>query len=429
MSTKPPRGGRFFPGWWMVLVAASGMAVGYGPVIIFTFSVFLSALSQEFAWSRTELSFAYSLAMLGMSGVLPFVGRLVDRYGARRVILPSVLIFGGSLISCVGLSTRLWHFYAMYLLLGISGAGTYLPYFNVIPQWFNKQRGLALGLAATGIGLGQFTMPSLAQFFILTWEWRIAYLSLGLIVIGVAIPLIGLFLIERPQELGLLPDDDPEPDGDPALQNDQLQGLRGSEAWRTAAFWLMCSSFFFIVASLNGCLVHLVAMLTDQGVSAQRAAFVVSLFGGVTIVGRIVGGYLMDRFFAPLVAACFFCGAAVGIALLWSSAGGAVAFVAALLMGLGWGVEADVMPYLVSRYFGLRAFGEIYAYIILSYTLGGAVGPLVMGIGFDVTGSYQLVLSVFIVASLVAAGLLTRLGPYRRWEAVAKPAVTSSTEA
>jgi MFS family permease len=112
----------------------------------------------------------------------------------------------------------------------------------------------------------------------------------------------------------------------------------------------------------------------------------------------------------------------LGIFLLWSGAVGGLAFVAAVLVGLGQGAEFDIMAYMVSRYFGLRAFGEIYSYAFAAFTLGGVIGPLLMGIGFDATGSYSLVLAGFVVATLMAAGLMTQLGPYRLWEPAAEPA-------
>lgn len=131
---------------------------------------------------------------------------------------------------------------------------------------------------------------------------------------------------------------------------------------------------------------------------------------------------MLDRFFASSVAVCFFCATTLGVSLLWSGAAGALAFVAAVLVGLGQGAELDLIPYLVSRYFGLRAFGEIYGSAFAVFTLGGVVGPLLMGMGFDSTGSYRLALGVFAMATLTAAGLMTRLGPYRMWQPVAEAA-------
>jgi MFS family permease len=426
LSTKQ-KGRAIFYGWWVVLAAALGSLVGYGPIISFTFGVFLKSLSQEFGWSRAQISLAFSLSILLVSGTLPLVRRLVDRFGARRVIVPSVFFFGLGVISFSFLSASLWHFYAVYLLVGIAGVGTSpLPYASVISRWFDKRRGLALGLAMVGVGLGTLIMPSLAQLLIAAVGWRHAYIYLGLMAIVVAIPVVGLFLKEMPQLLGLGPDRELLAHTGAAKPNTQEPGLSSREAWHTGTFWLMLSAFFFVSASVHGCLIHLVPLLTDRGLSAQSAALAASLLGGSVLLGRVGTGYLLDRFLMSSVAVCFFCGTAAGIFLLWSEAAGGVAFMAAILLGLGLGAEGDLMAYGVSRYFGLRAFGEIYGYAFAAFGLGGVIGPVLMGAGFDVTGSYRLALGIFVAATLIAAGLMARLGPYRVWEPTTEPAVTDS---
>ncbi len=424
MTTTPQRSSKIFHGWWIILVAAIGLSMGYGPIVTFTFGVFFKPLSQEFGWSRAQVSLAFSLSLLIMSFVFPFIGRLVDRFGARRVIVPSVLLFGFGLISFSLLSATLWHLYAIYLILGIVGGGTApVPYSNVISHWFDQRRGLALGLAMVGLGLSTFIMPSLAQTLIVTGGWRQAYLVIGLMVMVVAIPVVALFPKETPHLLGLAPDG--RTVSSTAVGPDShKEGMSLPEAWRTDTFWLMVSAFFLMSASVHGCLIHLVPLLTDRGVSAQDAALATSLLGGALLLGRVGAGYLLDRFFASAVAVCFFCGTTLGFILLWSEVTGVLAFAAAFLVGLGIGAEGDIIAYLVSRYFGLRAFGEIYGYAFAAFTLGGVVGPLLMGVGFDRTGSYGLVLSAFVVATLVAAGLMTRLGSYRTW-VVAEAAAVS----
>src|SRR5262249_48639084 len=150
-------------------------------------------------------------------------------------------------------------------------------------------------------------------------------------------------------------------------------------------FWLMCASLFLVSVSLNGCLIHFVPLLTDRGMSNQSAALAASLLGGATLLGRVGTGFLLDRFFAIKVAVCFFLVAALGILMLWAGVAGALSFVAAVLLGVGIGAEGDIMPYIVGRYFGLVAFGEIFSYVLAIYTLGAVFGPLLMGAGFDST--------------------------------------------
>ena len=197
----------FLYGWWIVFVAAIGLFMGYGPIVTFTFSVFLRLLNQEFGWSRGEISQAFSLSLLVMSLAFPVIGRLVDRFGARKVIIPSILLFGLALMSLSWLSGNLWHLYAVYILLGLVGGGTApVPYSNVLSHWFDKRRGLALGIAMVGLGLGAFVMPSLAQMLIVSQGWRQAYILIGAMVMVVTIPMVGLFLKETPEMVGLRPD-------------------------------------------------------------------------------------------------------------------------------------------------------------------------------------------------------------------------------
>jgi MFS family permease len=423
-----PVGRKIFYGWWIVLAAGVGLFMGYGPIIVYTFSVFFRSLSQEFNFSRAETSLAFSLSLVVMCGAMPLVGRLVDRFGARKVIVPSVSIFGLCLISFYFISAGLWEFYAIYLLMGVVGGGTApVPYSRVVSHWFDRRRGLALGLTMVVGGVGSFIMPSLAYALIAAVGWRAAYVLLGLMVIVITIPVVSLFLKETPQMMGLLPDGEMIGPAGAKKQSSQESGMSGREARHTSTFWLMCGTFFLLSTSINGCLIHLVPMLTDRGVSAQSAAFATSILGGATLLGRVGSGYLLDRLFASYVAVCFFGGAALGIFLLWSNAAGGLVFMAAVLIGLGNGAEGDIMAYQTSRYFGLRAFGEVYSYVLAAYTLGGVVGPLLMGVGFDSTGSYRPVLGTFLLATLIGTGIMTRLGPYRVWETAPVPARASST--
>jgi MFS family permease len=174
----------------------------------------------------------------------------------------------------------------------------------------------------------------------------------------------------------------------------------------------MACAFFLVGTSVHACVIHLVPMLTDRGISAEKAALASSLLGVALLLGRVFSGYLLDRFFGPYVAIFLFGGVACGISLLWTAAGGRLTLLAAFLVGLGMGAEADIIAYLTSRYFGLRSFGEIYGYMFAAYTLAGALGPALMAFGFDHSGSYRPPLLLFLVATLTATLLLTRLGPY-----------------
>jgi MFS family permease len=158
MTTARQKSGKVFYGWWVVLTAGVGLALHFGPIIVPTFGVFLKPLSQEFGWSRTQISLAFSLSTLGVTLTVPFIGRLVDRFGAHKVIVPAVLFLGLSVLSLFFLSAHLWHFYAVYLLMGVVGSGTTpVPYAKVISRWFDRKARLGLGAVRGCSGIERVT--------------------------------------------------------------------------------------------------------------------------------------------------------------------------------------------------------------------------------------------------------------------------------
>ena len=403
---------RIFYGWVIVFTAAIGLMLGYAPVFVYSFSVFIKSLAQDFHSSRTSITLAFTLANLMQSVGAPLIGRLVDRFGAHKVVVPSTVIFGLVLISFKYSSTSLWHLYAFFILIGLIGVGTApVPYGIVVSRWFDTRRGLALGLMMMGLSSGAILLPLIAQRLIVLFGWRTAYAIIGFAVLAISVPVVGTLLKDSPDKMGLQPDGEPDLNTGSQQQKNE-QGMTWSAARRQPTFWLLASAFFLLGASVHACVIHLVPMLTDHGISLQRAAFASSLLGVALLIGRVFTGYFLDRFFGPYVAMLLFSGVAVGISLLWSGVGGSFPLLAAFLVGLGMGAEADIIAYLTSRYFGLRSFGVIYGFLFATFTLAGALGPVLMGVGFDRLGSYRAPLLFFLAATLVATALLTRLGPY-----------------
>ena len=400
---------QIFYGWWVVAASVVGLFWGV-PISVYSFSVFFKPLMQEFHASRAAVSLAYTLKLLTVAVCAAPIGWLTDRYGARRVILIGTVIFGSTLLANRFFSGSLAHLYCFYVLLGLSdGCVGPIPYGSLISHWFDKYRGLALGLAMLGIGSGAMIMPSLAQTLIARFGWKTAYSILGASVLLICWPVVASFLKDNPGDLGLLPD------GACAKTDgiaDVRQGLTLREAWQSPDFWLMVCAFIFVSASVQGCVVHLAPMLNDRNLSARAAASGSSLIGAAVMIGRVGTGYFLDRAFAPRIASIVFAASALGIALLWLGNGSA-AFAGAFLAGLGLGAEVDLIPYLTSRYFGLLNFGKVYSSAFAAFALAAALGPLIMGAGFDRTGSYSKPLIGFLIATGCAAVLMTRLGPYR----------------
>ena len=403
---------RVFYGWRVVAAAALGLFWGV-PITVFSFSAFLKPLMQNFHAGRAAVSLAFTLHLVIGALSTPLAGWLIARYGARKVILAGTSMFGAVLLSNRFLSTTLLHFYFFYGVLGlmVHGMGP-IPYGHVVSHWFDRRRGLALGLMMIGIGSGAMIMPAFAHGLIARYGWHAAYAILGALVLIIPIPIIVTVLRDKPCELGLLPDGAKTQLG-AALPPTNLVGIRRSEALRSQTFWILVGAFSLTSVSVQGCLVHMTAILSDRGVTAETAALGASVMGAAVLIGRVGTGYLLDRFLAPHLAVLLFGGAAAGIGLLLVTSSPTGTFVAAFLVGLGLGAEVDMIAYMVSRYFGLRSFAEIYSLVFGAFALAGAFGPLIMGAGFDRTGSYRAPLVGFLLATLVAAALMKYLGPYR----------------
>jgi MFS family permease len=407
-----PQHPRIFYGWWVVLAAAVGLFWGV-PVSVYSFSVFLKPLMQEFHASRAAVSLGYTLHSITAGVSAPLVGWLIGRFGSRRIIVPALAMFGLMFVSMKAFSDGIGQFYVCYLVIGLVGGGVGpLPYGNLVSHWFDKRRGLALGLTMVGIGCGAMIIPPFAQHLISRFGWRTAYAIFGFVVLLIPIPAVAAFLKEKPQDLGLLPDGDAQA-AIAAPADAAAVGQSAYEAWHSRTFWLLICAFFLVGASVQGCIVHTAALLSDRGISLQTAALGSSLLGAAVMIGRVGTGYLLDRFFAPRVATLFFGCVAAGIGLLLRGGTSPVAFLGAFLIGLGLGAEVDIIPYVIGRYFGLRSFAQIYSVALGVFILAGAFGPLVMGAGYDFTGSYNVPLAALLTSTLVAAVLMTRLGPYR----------------
>ena len=404
---------RIFYGWWMVLVAAIALAAG--PILVTgTFGIFVKPLAETFGWSRSAISLGFSIVACFASFAAPIVGLFADRFGPRKVILCAALLFGSGFLSFAFLSASIWHFYGLYIFTAFGGIGlTTIPYATTITRWFVRQRGLALGFMGVGVFVGGMFAPPLVTYVIAHWGWRWAYVTLGLLVWSIVLPVIGLFLVESPQQLGLRPDGDAEDGKSSTVPTPHATTSRDCtfvEARGMLSFWLMAVSFFLLSATLHGCITHLAPLLTDKGLSAQQAAAALMLLSALGVVGRVTTGYLVDRLPPHLVAAGYFLVVVIGLLAALGGDDERLALVFAAMIGLGFGAESDIMPYLTGHYFGIKSFGEIYGWLFGAFAFGAVLGPLLMGLAFDATGSYQMALTIFIPATALGAGLMLPLG-------------------
>jgi MFS family permease len=276
-----------------------GLLVGNGPIMQFTFGVLLPPIAREFGWARGTVSSAIVVG-LWMTGIAtPLVGRLVDRYGIRAVALPAIALFSAATASVALVPASPVAFTALYALMGLAAAGqTPLIYAKAISGRFDADRGLALGIAMAGVGIGAALVPQFAQALVQAVGWRGAYVGLGSLTFLLAFPAVALFLRgASPRHVST--------DAAVAIAPIEASGLSGREAIRTQLFWRLAAAFVIVAAAANGTIAHMVPLLTDRGIGTNTATSVLSAAGLALVAGRLLAGYLLDRIFAPYVAVAF----------------------------------------------------------------------------------------------------------------------------
>jgi MFS family permease len=403
-ATRLRESDRGYYGWRVVAAASLGVMVGFGSLFVYTFGVFMKPLGAEFGWSREAISRGFGIAAIMLAICSPTLGQWLDRYGPRRIILPCMTIFGLGVASLALLRPHLWQFYATCLLLGAVGNGAaHLAYSRAISTWFQERLGMALAWVMAGAGLGSMILPLFAQTVISRAGWRVGYIALGVLALLVGLPLTLRYVRERAPESGANDAHAPE-------------GMTWRQGLRTYPFWIIVVVLFVSSASMNGAITHLAALLTDRGVSPGGAALCASFLGGSSLVGRLGVGWVLDRFWGARVAFAVYLIAAIGILLLARADSLTMGCVATGLIGAGAGGEADITPYLLTRYFGVHAFSTLYGITWSFYAIAGAIGPIVLGRAFDATGSYTSLLSVLAITVALSGTLLLLLPRYSRNE-------------
>ena len=378
-------------GWRVVLAACFGVMAGFGSLFVYTFSVFVKPLAGQFGWSRESISTGFAIAAVTLGLISPLLGRWIDRLGPRRIILPCMTIYVCAIFSLATLRLGLWQFYLTCFVLGAVGNGAaHLAYSRSISTWFDRRLGTALAFVMLGAGLGAMIFPVVAQTIITHSGWRSAYASLGAIALVLGLPLSWRYIRER------------------GAVNRQAApvphaGVSWQQGLRSAPFWILTSILFVSSVSMNGAVTHFSALLTDRGLTTARAALCASILGGSSVLGRICAGWLLDRFFGPRVAFAIYAITTVGIFTLAHADSFIAGSLAAALIGIGAGGEAATTPYLLTRYFGLRAFSTLYGFTWTFYAAAGAIGPVILGRAFDLTGSYTSLLTLLAAALAVMA--------------------------
>ncbi len=396
---------RGFYGWWIVAGSFLILFISVG-IGLYVPPVFLVPLQQHFGWSRAAIASGSAIAAAVCGLASPLVGIWIDRYGGRAVMAGGALLMGGAFAS-LGMVSALWQYYALNALAAVGiTCIAWVPVQTLIANWFSRKRGRAMGIALTGIGFGGLVMAPLAGLLIARLGWRLAFATLGGLVLAVATVVVAI-VRSRPADMGLLPDGDRAPvstaSSSHTVPGVGAAGVELGEAVRSRAFWSLSLAQFLSVFGEMSVVGHLVAFLRDTGFEGGTAAAALGLMVGMSVGGRVLFGVLADSASKRDIMTGTFLLLAVATALLLrvGSLGALPAFV--VIFGAGFGGAAVLEPLLVGECFGLLAFGKILGLIMISSTLGAAAGPVLTGRLYDVTGSYSLAFMLHIAAFLGAA--------------------------
>lgn len=399
--------GEFGRGWKVVTAALIGIGCGLSPLPFYTMGVFAPHLIAQFGWSVAEVMAGLMITTFSVVVGAPLAGALSERYGTRPVALVSILLFSLSFMSMGLLQGSLVQFYLTWGVIALVGSGTLpITFTRTLNRWFDKHRGIALGLAMCGTGIfGILCKPYLA-WVIANWGWRGGYIAIGAIPLVLALPIAFAWFRE--------------PSGAIIAQlteNERLTGLTRGEALKSRRFWIIALAMLIISFTLGGPVPNLEGILKDRGLDAATVLSLTPLIGLSAIAGRIIGGLLLDRFWAPAVAFVI-----LGLPSIacWVLAQGtydaSTAAIAILMIGFALGIEYDVLAYLTSRYFGLKAYSGLYAILYVFFALGSGIAPLVFGRIKDVTHGYGPALLTSSIALPLAAALFLLLGRYPHFE-------------
>jgi len=396
-----------FYGWYIVAVGFLSFFVGVGATID-ALAVLVKPMSESLGWTMTSIMGAITVSSVVTALVSPFVGRVIDRSGAR-VLMTAGAIAGGGLLMVISWIDHTWQF---YLLFGV-GIGIARPCFSLVApstavsNWFIAKRGRALALSTMGTSISAIIIIPFTQYVITTLNWRVAWAMLGLVAWVLLVFPAAVIIRRRPEDMGLLPDGisgQVEDNGSSALEPEEgtNKGLpktevnwTAREAMRTNSFWFILASFVLTSLPLMGVWLSASASFTGQGVSPGRAALALACVGFTSGPFRLFWGSLAERLHIRHCIIITNLGLAAAVLLVMFATSFPTALISILFFGAFAGGSVVFRAMVWPEYFGRLALGTIQGYAELFRVIGGAMGPLFAGITYDITGSYYIAFSVF----------------------------------
>ena len=404
-------------GWHVIVASAIGIGLGMSPLPFYTIGVFVGPFVQEFGWGVDQIMMAMPIFTFGALFMSPVIGMITDRLGVRPVVLTSIVLFSLTMMAFSLNSGSLAVYLFLWCLLAVTGAGTLpITWTRAVNGWFFQRRGLALGLTLIGTGIFGSLAKLYAAYLIEVFGWRWAYVGVGALPLLIAFP-IAFVWFREPSDPAVRDKVDALRQAVPANKAGAMGGFSLTEAIKDWRFWLLAYCFVPISFAVGGPIPNLERMMGEKGFTAEEAVLLASFIGYAVVVGRVVGGYLLDHFWAPVIAAILLSIPAVTpLILIQPDLSFVMAAIAIFIIGLAAGVEYDFMAYLVSRYFGMRNYSAIYGALYGFFALGAGIGPYVYGLSFSSTGSYDTILKISAVMFLAGALPLLLLGRYREFE-------------
>lgn len=414
MSTRQTAAEEWKLGWALVLAASIGFS--FHSVMMSATGLFMEPLGQDFGWNRSQLSAGISIASVIQAVLSPFFGILIDRWGTRRIAIPG-LVLTTIVISSFSLATGSWTqwvtLWVLYALVSLAIKTT--VWTTAVAGVFTEARGLAIGMTMTGAAFAQVVTPPFANMMIENFGWRAAFFWVGIIWGGAALLLSIFFLFDahdrnRKAIAMATPDK-------PAAIPAPLQGLSIGQAWRDPALWSIAISTLIMMVLTIAVLVHQFPLLTAAGVSRANAAWLTSLFGIAGIIGKLVTGWMMDRWHGRIIGGVTLASSSIAFVLLLEPFRTPLLIAVAMFInGYASGTKLQICGYLTTRYAGMRNFGTIFGFMASVIALGSGLGPMVGGLIYDHFGNYTPLLLAGIVGCLVSGLLIFRLGDYPDWE-------------
>jgi MFS family permease len=392
--------------WVVVAVLAITLTIASGAR--FLFGVVLKPISEEFGWNRAQLTGAVMLAMIVLSICQPLVGILVDRIGAKKILVGGIALLGVSLIP-FSFATSLWQIYVLYGLLTSFGLAAASPVLatSIVGRWFTQRRGLAMSVATSGSAFGQLLIVPIATWIMLATSWQTTYRVLAIALLAVAVPLSAIFLRDAPRAAVAAGEAPPPEDG-----------LTLRDAVRHPAFWILAFGFVVCGWTMAFPNTHFLAYADDMGMSVLHAANTISVTAIFSILGSVLLGLAADHYRRTSVLALTYALRGLAFLLLLLLPAGNLLYVYGLVLGISWTATTPLTAAIAADRYGPKNLGFIFGSLFTFMNLGFGLGSFLGGVIFEASGGYRLALIVNValgIAAAIAAAVVPRFGPERQW--------------